>query len=149
MFSCIIQTGIIPKLVNTLTTHRTLAQAASDANVTYELLAYLLRCKAEFFSVSSLVSAGALPEAVHAFDRFETLLDSGPTPINQAHVMTDVKVSSPCLVSVCAINEREPAKIPGCEGSRRRAIDRRVFKKRRHHTYYNHGEVDCSKCVSM
>ncbi|KAF7356519.1 Dsl1-C domain-containing protein [Mycena venus] len=84
-------TGLIPILVRSLTTHATLAQESADATVRHETLSHLLRCRAEFGSVLSLVQMGKLPQAVEACGKFDQLLQNAPAHLHQTNVMLDIK----------------------------------------------------------
>jgi hypothetical protein len=67
-------------------------QDTSDAEVTYEALSSLLRCRNAFLSLAPLVQDGKLPDAVVECRRLEGLLDEMPEPLAQANVMADMKV---------------------------------------------------------
>ena len=93
VFSHITQTGVIPNLVNTLTSHASLAQNSADADVTYDVLSHLLQCRMVFRTLSSLIQEGLLPRAVDSFGDLEVLLDKPPIPLGQAEVILDLRVS--------------------------------------------------------
>ncbi|KAJ7066520.1 hypothetical protein C8F01DRAFT_1123579 [Mycena amicta] len=85
-------TGLIPTLVRSLTTHATLAQQAADATVRHDSLLYLLRCRKAFSGVLSLVQLGKLPEAVVACAEFEQgHLQAAPAHLNETNVLSDLK----------------------------------------------------------
>jgi centromere/kinetochore protein ZW10 len=92
--SFLIQTGLIPILVKSLTSHASLAQNSSDADITYEVLSYLLRCRVEFNTLSSLILDGRLPQAVEACGALDLLLDKPPIPLDHSDILLDLRVSS-------------------------------------------------------
>ncbi|KAJ7917487.1 hypothetical protein B0H13DRAFT_2231393 [Mycena leptocephala] len=85
------ETGLIPTLVQSLTTHATLAQESTDATVRHETLSHLLRCRKEFGGVLSLVQMGKLPEAVEACGEFDQVLRDAPAHLHQTNVILDLK----------------------------------------------------------
>ncbi|KIK61807.1 hypothetical protein GYMLUDRAFT_42852 [Collybiopsis luxurians FD-317 M1] len=85
------ETGLVPALVKTLTTHSALAQNATNARVKHEALSHLLRCRKEYSSLETLVNNGDLPEAVEACTRMEQLLGDAPVALAQANVLLDLK----------------------------------------------------------
>jgi len=86
------QSGLVPTLVQTLTTHAALAQQSTNAVITHNALSHLQRCRSKFNSPSSLVQAGRLPEAVETSGGLDALLDEAPMPLSQADVIHDLKV---------------------------------------------------------
>jgi hypothetical protein len=80
-------------LVNRLSTHSALAQALSDAEVAFECLEHLQRCRSAFWSLASLVDVGKLPDAVAMGRELEQLLDAAPTILARARVLEDLKVN--------------------------------------------------------
>jgi centromere/kinetochore protein ZW10 len=95
------QSGLIPTLIKSLTTHAALAQQSSNATITNDSLSHLQRCKSEFDSLSSLVQTGRLPEAVEASRGLGALLDEAPIPLNQADIMNDMMVGISAICSSC------------------------------------------------
>ncbi|KAJ3505163.1 hypothetical protein NMY22_g17683 [Coprinellus aureogranulatus] len=91
------QTGIVPKVLDTLKKHAALAQETSDASVEAESLEHLLKCKQHHASVMSLVQFGKLPEAVAAAMTMEELIASAPTALERATIMKDLKRKSQTL----------------------------------------------------
>ncbi|KAF9466111.1 Centromere/kinetochore Zw10-domain-containing protein [Collybia nuda] len=83
--------GIISTLLGNLTSHARLAQEASDAQVKFEALSHLLRCKTSFQALTTLIQAGKLSEAAEACDHLNTLLEGTPTHLNQTGIMVDLK----------------------------------------------------------
>jgi centromere/kinetochore protein ZW10 len=82
----------VPTLVNRLSAHSGLAQALADADVIFECLAHLQRCRSTFQSLESSVDFGELPDAVATGRELEELLSNAPTVLTKASVMTDLKV---------------------------------------------------------
>ncbi|CAK5267741.1 unnamed protein product [Mycena citricolor] len=85
------ETGLIPKLIRTLTAHATLAQQSVDATYRHQTVAFLLRARGEFGSLLSLVQLGKLPQAIGACGEFERLLQAAPAHSNEMAVMADLK----------------------------------------------------------
>jgi protein transport protein DSL1/ZW10 len=92
-------------VVNNLRAHAALAQDSSDANVAYDVLAHLLRCWTAYRSVTSLIDAGKLPDAVSESGRLEELLQNPPEPLAQASVTADLKV---CVFSISSFRGSAP-----------------------------------------
>ena len=89
-------------MVRALTAHATLAQESTDAKVNHEALSHLIQYRSSFASLSSLVEAGKLPEAVRDCERLERLLEGMPVPLKQTDVMVDLKVCRDCQ---CILNK--------------------------------------------
>ncbi|RXW23875.1 hypothetical protein EST38_g1968 [Candolleomyces aberdarensis] len=85
------QSGLVPKTLQTLKAHAALSQAATDASVTADSLAHLLKCRQHYTSVMSLVQFGKLPEAVAASIDLDGLVGSSPEALQQAVIMKDMK----------------------------------------------------------
>ena len=100
------QEGILPTLVTALTAHVALAQDASDAEAIHEALSYLLQCRNAFSSVTYLVSAGKLPEAVKESANVQQLLDGLPESLRQTSVIEDLKVGGSWLLNASLANGR-------------------------------------------
>jgi centromere/kinetochore protein ZW10 len=84
--------GLIPTLPRALTQHATLSQECSDAALTHDVFQDLLRHKAQFSTLHSLLQAGLLPEAARACETLQPLLDNAPSPLIGSKVMSDLKV---------------------------------------------------------
>lgn len=84
--------GIIPALLRALSAHATLAQQTQDAETTYDAMEYLLRCRREYDSLSSLSNEGQLVEAVEASTLLQNLLDAAPPALTEAEVFSHLKV---------------------------------------------------------
>lgn len=88
------QTGLLPGIVGFLQSQSALAQETMDAATHQEALMYLQRCRNCYRQLSSLANQGRLPEAVREYDRAQDLLRSIPSPLSQANVTVDMKVSA-------------------------------------------------------
>ena len=69
-----------------------LQQESLDANVKYEAISHLLRCRTGLRSLESLIQAGKLPEAVQAYRDMDSCFEEPPAPLGQTDVMTNAKV---------------------------------------------------------
>ncbi|KAI0079377.1 hypothetical protein K474DRAFT_1735495 [Panus rudis PR-1116 ss-1] len=87
------ESGLIPKLVMTLSQHATLVQDVSDADARHKSLAHLSECKAQLERLISLTNEGKLPEAVKLGEEIEGLLSHSqcPEPLDNAQVMSDLR----------------------------------------------------------
>jgi len=86
------KTGLVPSLLRSLSAHSALAQESAKARIIHEALAHLSKVNAEYQSMSALVQAGKLPEAVEACHYLEQLLQETPVALNESSVMADLKV---------------------------------------------------------
>ncbi|KAF6761606.1 hypothetical protein DFP72DRAFT_626225 [Ephemerocybe angulata] len=84
-------TGLVPKTLDTLKRHSTLAQETLDASVASESLAHLLKFRQHYTSVMSLVQFGKLPEAVVASIDLDELVSSAPDALKKATIMRDLQ----------------------------------------------------------
>ncbi|OCH91473.1 hypothetical protein OBBRIDRAFT_886899 [Obba rivulosa] len=87
------ETGLIPTLISHLTWHAALAQDVLNAEVKHKALSYLLKCRDKFQNATSFVQSGKLPEAMNACDDLECILESPPSPVDRAEVISDMKRS--------------------------------------------------------
>ncbi|KAI0352169.1 hypothetical protein OH77DRAFT_1523623 [Trametes cingulata] len=85
------ESGLIPSLLTTLTTHSTLAQEAADARARHAALAHLLRCRDELKHLTQLVEQGQLPDATGAGTSLERAIAEAPEPLQRSEVMSDLK----------------------------------------------------------
>ncbi|CAL1714224.1 unnamed protein product [Somion occarium] len=85
------ESGLIPRLVMTLTQHATLAQDVSDSDVRFNALLHLSQCKKQLGELTSLTQQGKLPEAVQASEVMDRLLAECPEPLDSAEVMHNLK----------------------------------------------------------
>ncbi|KAF8659809.1 hypothetical protein AX16_001694 [Volvariella volvacea WC 439] len=85
------QTGLVPVLLAELAKHNKLAQEALNAKVHYSTLQYLLRCRDQLSSFTSLSHAGKLAEGMEAGERLNELLVNAPSPLGQSQVMLELR----------------------------------------------------------
>ncbi|GBE89597.1 hypothetical protein BKA93DRAFT_723614 [Sparassis latifolia] len=85
------ESGLIPTLITALTQHASLSQETSDADVKYNALSHLLRCRGDFYNLSQLTHNGKLPQAVGACRDLDRLLGESPSPLGQSAIMLDLK----------------------------------------------------------
>jgi centromere/kinetochore protein ZW10 len=134
---------LIPALVQALTTHAKLSQNSADAAAAYEVYPYLLHCRTGFFSLSSFVQAGNLPDAARACEGLERQLKDVPVALDGANVMASFKVQD--LTQVMSYHSVHwfTAQFPNHKGQCRGAAQRRVLEKycldveRTHSSFFN------------
>ncbi|KAL1941263.1 hypothetical protein VTO73DRAFT_7475 [Trametes versicolor] len=85
------QSGLVPNLLSTLTSHAKLAQEVADARSRHDALAHLLRCRNELKRLTRLVEGGELPEATTAGSSLEESISRAPEPLQRSEVMADLK----------------------------------------------------------
>ncbi|KAH9166349.1 Centromere/kinetochore Zw10-domain-containing protein [Lactarius sanguifluus] len=85
--------GIIPTVVHALSTHAALAQRTQDTETTLDAMERLLRCREEFDYLVSLANEGKLTEAVQASTRLQNLLDTAPSALKEAEVLSSLKTA--------------------------------------------------------
>ncbi|KII87318.1 hypothetical protein PLICRDRAFT_112767 [Plicaturopsis crispa FD-325 SS-3] len=85
------ESGLIPTLVRSLSSHATLKQASSNATITRNALEHLHKCRSDFRLLSQSIEEGKLPDAVNICTHLEAALHDAPAPLNRAQVMTDLK----------------------------------------------------------
>ncbi|KAI9456935.1 hypothetical protein HD554DRAFT_2177861 [Boletus coccyginus] len=85
------ETGITPTLLAALRTHQALAQASLNADVLHASLAHLVECKTQLAQAQHLVESGDLPAAVPASAKLAQLLDTTPSPLGEASVISDIR----------------------------------------------------------
>ncbi|KIJ55371.1 hypothetical protein M422DRAFT_63470 [Sphaerobolus stellatus SS14] len=84
-------TGTLPALLQTLTTHATLASQAQDSDVAHRGLEHLLRLKNEISKLSKQMADGELPDASLTCSDIQGLIAQAPTPLEKADIMAGIK----------------------------------------------------------
>ncbi|KAI0629379.1 hypothetical protein C8Q77DRAFT_1202629 [Trametes polyzona] len=85
------ESGLVPNLLRTLTSHSALAQEVADARARHDALAHLLQCRNELKRLTRLVEEGELPDATKAGASLDALISSAPSPLQQSEVMGDLR----------------------------------------------------------
>ncbi|KAI0773308.1 hypothetical protein BD413DRAFT_541034 [Trametes elegans] len=85
------ESGLVPNLITTLTSHSALAQASADARARHGALAHLLRCRDALEQLERLAEDGQLPDATRAGASLEGMLSDAPEPLRRSEVMSDLK----------------------------------------------------------
>jgi len=134
------QSGLVPTLVNALTTHAALAQDATNATITHAALSHLQRCRSEFDSLALLAQAGRLPEAVETCEGLDALLDEAPIPLNQADVVGDMKVGIHAARYI-GWTKKSTAKIACGEKPDAGTVKRRLYAMHHHFFFRNYGSA--------
>ncbi|KAI0272502.1 hypothetical protein BC834DRAFT_921934 [Gloeopeniophorella convolvens] len=83
--------GIIPTLLRALSVHATLVRESQDAEVTYDAMEHLLRCRREFDTLTGLADDGKLSEAAEISTQLQSLLDAAPPALVGADVLSQLK----------------------------------------------------------
>jgi len=84
--------GIIPTLIDALSTHAALAQRTQDIETTLYAMERLLQSREEFDHLVSVANEGKLAEAVEASTRLQIILDAAPTAFSESEVFASLKV---------------------------------------------------------
>jgi centromere/kinetochore protein ZW10 len=83
---------MISTLIQALMPYAALARKSIHANVAYDALVHLSRCRNELLALSALVEEGKLPDAVSACGSLDKSLLETPSHLSQAGVVVDLKV---------------------------------------------------------
>ena len=92
------KTGLVPQLITSLTRHAALEQEEADADVRQAAVAHLAQCRAGMRQLEQLVKDGRLPDAMALCIEFESLQAHPPPPLQDTHLLTDLKVRVHSLV---------------------------------------------------
>ncbi|GJJ11250.1 hypothetical protein Clacol_005482 [Clathrus columnatus] len=84
-------TGIIPKLIETLTLYSTRERSALESEVTYHTLEHLYKIYLEIQKLRSHVDCGELAEAAQVCHDLETFILNAPAPLQNANIMNDIR----------------------------------------------------------
>ncbi|KAH9913967.1 uncharacterized protein BXZ73DRAFT_106752 [Epithele typhae] len=85
------QSGLVPTLVNTLTSHAAVAQNAADARARHHALAHLLQSRNELRRLTRLVEKAELADATVACASLGKMIAEAPPPLLKSEVMGDMK----------------------------------------------------------
>ncbi|PIL24678.1 hypothetical protein GSI_12562 [Ganoderma sinense ZZ0214-1] len=85
------KSGLIPNLVDSLTSHTTVAQEATDARVQHNALGHLLQYRNELRRLTRLVEKAELADATTACSSLEGMLAAAPEALSKSDLMADMK----------------------------------------------------------
>ncbi|KAF8630118.1 hypothetical protein AX15_003076 [Amanita polypyramis BW_CC] len=85
------ETGLISTVTRRLAKHAALVQEAANASVYHEALLHLSKCQGRYTNLEALATAGKLPDAIHASEELNSLLNRGPTALERTKVIADFK----------------------------------------------------------
>ena len=88
---------MIPNLIMSLSQHASLSQEVADAEVRFNALEYLSRCRRSIVDLTSLLDGGHLPEIVETCRRLDEVFEKAPSPLEQATILPELKVSPSIL----------------------------------------------------
>ena len=86
------QSGLVPSLVNALTSHAELAQDTADFRAQHLALSHLLKCREELRRCTCLVENAELAAAATACASLGAMIASVSEPLQQSEVMVDMQV---------------------------------------------------------
>ncbi|KZT07285.1 uncharacterized protein LAESUDRAFT_651560 [Laetiporus sulphureus 93-53] len=87
------ESGLIPRLVVTLSQHAQLAHESLDADIKSRAVSHLLRCKKDYSSLAELVYKGQLPDAVKTCVKLEAVFSESPDPLARSVIMGELQRS--------------------------------------------------------
>ncbi|KAI0831808.1 hypothetical protein BC628DRAFT_1349864 [Trametes gibbosa] len=85
------ESGLVPTLLDTLTSHSALAQEVADARAKHDAFAHLFRCWDELKRLTRLVEEGELPGATKAGVALEETITHAPEALQRSNVMSDLR----------------------------------------------------------
>ncbi|EPQ56262.1 hypothetical protein GLOTRDRAFT_115586 [Gloeophyllum trabeum ATCC 11539] len=84
------ESGLIPRLLQDLASHASVAQEATNTSVKLETLEHLALCRKEYTNFTFSLGEGKLPEAKSSCLNLQKLVMEAPPPLTQAKVFKDL-----------------------------------------------------------